>query len=664
MTGGRVVVLGPTGLNFAAGMSGGIAYVLDVDGGFRARCNTELVGFDEITPDEARGAARLVEEHRERTGSPVAAAPARGLGGDARPLREGHAARLQARAGRELAPRARPRWPRAAGPPRRRATRPGADLAMGELGASCASSGSASRSATRASACTTTGSTSRCPTTRTLREQGGRCMDCGVPFCHEGCPLGNRIPDWNDLVYRDRWQDALVQLHATNNFPEFTGLICPAPCESACVLDINDDPVTIEQIELAIVTRGFDEGWIDAEPAGRAHRQDGRRGRARARPGLAVAAELNKLGHKVTVYERDEAPGGLLRFGVPDAKLEKWIIDRRVELLEEEGIELRVRHGRGPRRDGRRAARAPRRGGGGDRLARAPRPRGARPRAGRRALRDGLPLPAQPLGGAPGGPPGARDAAGPGDQRRRAGAWSWSAAATPAWTASPTPCARAPRTCCCSTSTRRCRRAGARPARPGRCRPSARPPPTRSTRAASAASAPRSSSCAGEDGRVTGVRGRRVEGTSSRDLKPVPGSEFEEPAELVLIAIGFSHPEHEGAVEQLGLDLDARGNVKAPVYGTKVEGVFACGDARIGPVARGHGDRRGPPLRARRRPVPRRHRRGAPHPAPRRCSPTRTATRTRCATRPRSPAPSRSATPSGPAPGTSAEARPVYPAAS
>ena len=108
------------------------------------------------------------------------------------------------------------------------------------------------------------------PDDQTLREQGGRCMDCGVPFCQEGCPLGNKIPDWNDLVYADQWREALTQLHATNNFPEFTGLICPAPCESACVLDINDDPVTIEQIELAIVTRGFDEGWISAQTAGRA----------------------------------------------------------------------------------------------------------------------------------------------------------------------------------------------------------------------------------------------------------------------------------------------------------------------------------------------------------------------------------------------------------
>src|SRR5918997_1621232 len=165
-----------------------------------------------------------------------------------------------------------------------------------------------------------------------MGEQGARCMDCGVPFCHEGCPLGNRIPDWNDLVYRDRWRDALTQLHATNNFPEFTGLICPAPCESACVLDINDDAVTIEQIELAIVTRAFDEGWIAASPPdARSGRTVGVIGSGPA--GLAVAAELNQHGHQVTVYERDEGPGGLLRFGVPDAKLEKWIIDRRVALL-------------------------------------------------------------------------------------------------------------------------------------------------------------------------------------------------------------------------------------------------------------------------------------------------------------------------------------------
>ncbi len=172
-----------------------------------------------------------------------------------------------------------------------------------------------------------------------LRRQGARCMDCGVPFCHEGCPLGNLIPDWNDLVYRDKWRDAIDELHSTNNFPEFTGLICPAPCESACVLAINDDPVTIEQIELSIVERAFAEGWVVPEPPAR------RSGRTVAvvgagPAGMAAAAELNRCGHAVTVYERDEGPGGLMRFGVPDAKLEKWIIDRRVSILEQEGIEF------------------------------------------------------------------------------------------------------------------------------------------------------------------------------------------------------------------------------------------------------------------------------------------------------------------------------------
>jgi glutamate synthase (NADPH/NADH) small chain len=142
-----------------------------------------------------------------------------------------------------------------------------------------------------------------------LRDQGARCMDCGVPFCHDACPLGNLIPDWNDLVYRDRWRDALTKLHATNNFPEFTGLICPAPCESACVLDINDDAVTIEQIELAIVTRGFEEGWIAPDPPEfRTDRTVAVIGSGPA--GLAVAAELNKLGHSVTSTSATRGPAG------------------------------------------------------------------------------------------------------------------------------------------------------------------------------------------------------------------------------------------------------------------------------------------------------------------------------------------------------------------
>src|SRR5947208_635438 len=322
-----------------------------------------------------------------------------------------------------------------------------------------------------------------------LRRQGGRCMDCGVPFCHEGCPLGNLIPDWNDLVYRGDWKRAIEQLHATNNFPEFTGLICPAPCESACVLDINDDPVTIEQIELGIIERAWTEGWVVAEPPEeRTGKTIGVVGSGPA--GLAVADQLNRAGHTVTVYERDEGPGGLLRFGVPDAKLEKWIIDRRVDVLVEEGVEfvydcdigrdltaeeLRSRH---------------------DAVVVA---------IGSRVHRD-LEVPGREL-------EGVHFALDEGGKRE------WNAEVI---------------------------------------------------------------ELLGEDGRVTRARARRVEGTSSRDLRAVPGTEHELPADLVLIAIGFSHPEHEGLIEQLGIDLDARGNVKASVYETSAVGVFACGDARVG----------------------------------------------------------------------------------
>ena len=170
-----------------------------------------------------------------------------------------------------------------------------------------------------------------------LKRQASRCMGCGVPFCNDACPLGNLIPDWNDLVRTGKWREAIDQLHATNNFPEFTGLICPAPCESACVLAINDDPVTIKQVEYAIVERAWNEGWITPNPP------DRRTGQhvavVGAGPaGLAAAQELNQVGHEVTVFERDEAPGGLMRFGVPDAKLEKWMIDRRVDVLAAEGI--------------------------------------------------------------------------------------------------------------------------------------------------------------------------------------------------------------------------------------------------------------------------------------------------------------------------------------
>jgi glutamate synthase (NADPH/NADH) small chain len=175
------------------------------------------------------------------------------------------------------------------------------------------------------------------PAPKELKDQGARCMDCGVPFCQSGCPIGNIIPDWNDLVYRDRWQEAIERLHKTNNFPEFTGRVCPAPCENACVLGINAPPVTIKNIELAIVEHAYDKGWIRADkPKHRTGMKVAVIGSGPA--GLACADELNKKGHKVTVYEKNELIGGLLTLGIPDFKLEKWVVARRVDRMRAEGI--------------------------------------------------------------------------------------------------------------------------------------------------------------------------------------------------------------------------------------------------------------------------------------------------------------------------------------
>ena len=410
-----------------------------------------------------------------------------------------------------------------------------------------------------------------------LREQGGRCMDCGVPFCHEGCPLGNLIPDWNDFVYRADWEGALRQLHATNNFPEFTGLICPAPCESACVLDINDDPVTIEQIELGIIERGWANGWVvPAPPEARTGRSVGVIGSGPA--GLAVADELNKLGHAVTVYERDEGVGGLMRFGVPDAKLEKWIIDRRADLMADEGVEFRcgVEVGRDvsadellDRHDAVVVA------------------------IGSRVHRD-LEVSGRELDGVH----FAMDYL---YQRNRAVA---------RMEGRPAPEPAVPIVAegkhvivvgggdtgmdCMSNSLREgavdVRMLDVYPELPASGRHETTPWPLAPKRTPTTYALEEGGErqwnaevvAVEGEGRVQRVRARRVEGTSSRDLRPVPGSEFELPADLVLIAIGFSHPEYAGPVDDLALEKDARGNVKAPVYATSHDGVFACGDARVG----------------------------------------------------------------------------------
>ena len=414
-----------------------------------------------------------------------------------------------------------------------------------------------------------------------LQRQGARCMDCGIPFCHEGCPLGNLIPDWNDLVYRGKWREAIDQLHATNNFPEFTGRICPAPCESACVLAINDDPVTIEQIEMAIAERAFDEGWVVPDPPTR------RTGKTVAvigsgPAGLAVADELNRCGHSVTVYERDEGPGGMMRFGVPDAKLEKQIIDRRVDILAAEGIEFVYDTDVGltvPAREIKRRH---------DAVVVA---------TGSRVQRD-LDAPGRSL-------QGIHPAMEYLYQRNR-----WVAKQEGRPYREPEPgreiTAADKRVIvvgggdtgmdCVSNSHRE----GAQSvvmldvymALPENGRDPRHPWPLPAKRTLTTYALDEGgkrrwgtevTGFGGRDGRVSHVNARKVTGTSSRDLTPVPGSEFVVEADLVLIAIGFSGPERTGVVEQLDLELDKRGNIRTEqTYRSSTPGLYACGDARIG----------------------------------------------------------------------------------
>ncbi len=414
-----------------------------------------------------------------------------------------------------------------------------------------------------------------------LRRQGSRCMDCGIPFCHEGCPLGNLIPEWNDLVNRDKWREAIDALHTTNNFPEFTGRICPAPCESACVLAINDDAVTIEQIELAISERAFAEGWIGPEPPAR------RSGKTVAvvgagPAGLAVADELNRAGHTVTVFERDEAPGGLMRFGVPDAKLEKSVIDRRVAILEAEGI--RFVYGVDVGRDMTAAELS----GDHDALVLA---------IGSRVSRDMVTI-GRELSGIhlamdylyqrnrwvakqEGRPFRAVD---PGEEISAAGKRVVVVGGGDTGMD------------CISNSHREGASSvvmldvyrqlssdGIDPLHPWPLPPKRTPMTYALEEGGKRRWGTEVTGFGGVDSHVTQVYARKVTGASSRDLTPVPGSEFALDADLVLIAIGFEHPEHDGCVRELALDLDRRGNIRTTqTYKTSSAGVFACGDARIG----------------------------------------------------------------------------------
>lgn len=412
-----------------------------------------------------------------------------------------------------------------------------------------------------------------------IRDQGARCMNCGLPFCHKGCPLGNLIPDWNDLVYRGRWKEALAALHATNNFPEFTGRICPAPCEASCVLAINSEPVTIEYIEKAIVDRGFEEGWITPTPP------EKRTGKKVAvvgsgPSGLATAYQLNRAGHQVTLFERNEYIGGLLALGIPDFKLEKEVIERRVEVMRAEGVEFRTSTNVGvdiPAADLQKKYDAtcltggstiPRRlGVPGEELEgvypamdfltqqnRINRGQAVFPderitATGKRVLILG------------GGDTGA-DCLGTAHRQGAEVVYQYEILPEP-----PT----------------------------GRSEKNPWPlwPLILRTSAAHEEGGVRdysilTKSFSGVDGKVTKLHGVRIEwGAPDENGRPsmneVEGSEFELDVDLVLLALGFLHPQHEGMVEQLGVELDARHNVKTDVDKmTSVPGVFAAGDMARG----------------------------------------------------------------------------------
>jgi glutamate synthase (NADPH/NADH) small chain len=415
------------------------------------------------------------------------------------------------------------------------------------------------------------------------RTQAARCMDCGIPFCNDGCPLGNIIPDWNDLVFRDKWEDALVRLHATNNFPEFTGLVCPAPCEQACVLGINSDPVTIKQVEWEIIRKGFEEGWVrPVKPEQRTGRSVAVVGSGPA--GLAAAQQLTRAGHTVTVFEKADRIGGLLRYGIPDFKLEKWIIDRRLEQMREEGVSFQTGVHVGldlSAQELRKSFDAVLLCTGCE----APRelPVEGRDLAGIEFAMDFLPQQNRRVAGDAldpahdilatdrhvvilGGGDTGSDCVGTSHRQRARSVTSLELLPQPPQ--------------------------GRHPAEPW-------PLPMRMTYSVSSSHAEGgereyavlTKRFSGENGSVNRLHAVRVAFDRDERQRPlmntmheVPGSEFSIPADLVLLAMGFVHPVHEGLVEGLGVELDPRGNVRATTqdFATSEAGVFAAGDVRRG----------------------------------------------------------------------------------
>ena len=405
-----------------------------------------------------------------------------------------------------------------------------------------------------------------------LRRQAGRCMDCGIPFCHSGCPLGNLIPEWNDLAWRGDWREAIERLHATNNFPEFTGRLCPAPCETACVLGINQPPVTIKQVEVTTIEEAFEKGWVEPKPP---ERLTGKTvavvGSGPA--GLAAAQQLTRAGHTVAVYERADRIGGLLRYGIPEFKMEKAVLDRRLAQMEAEGTRFRP----GVDVGGQLTGQALRERYDAVVLA-----------VGATAWRD-LPVPGRDLGGIMQAmeflPPANRVAVGDTVEGQVTAEGKDVVILGGGDTGAD----------CLGTSLRQ----GARSVtqleimpRPSEERPSGQPWPTypMTYRVSSAHEeggervyAVSTQQFVGDEhGNVAGLQLTEVQLVDGR-FQPVEGSERTIPAQLVLLAMGFVGPEKGALVEQLGVDLDPRGNVaRADDYMSSVPGVFVAGDAGRG----------------------------------------------------------------------------------
>jgi glutamate synthase (NADPH) small chain len=405
-----------------------------------------------------------------------------------------------------------------------------------------------------------------------ITEQAGRCMDCGIPFCHQGCPLGNIIPEWNDLVWRDDWEGAIERLHATNNFPEFTGRLCPAPCETACVLGINQDPVTIKNVEVAIADRAWESGYVRPQPpewlSGRTVAVVGS-----GPAGLAVAQQLTRAGHTVAVYERADKVGGLMRYGIPEFKMEKKYLERRVDQMRREGTVFRAGVDVGTEITGAQLTERF------DAVVLA---------IGATVARD-LPITGRELGGI-------HQAMEFLPQANRAALGDTVEAQITATGKHVVIIGGGDTGADCLGTSHRQKAASVTQLeimpQPGTDRPGGQPWPTYPMlfRVSSAHeeggervySVSTQEFLGDENGNVRALRLVDVEFVDGR-ITEIEGTEREIPAELVLFAMGFTGPEQDGVVAQLGVDLDERGNiVRDQSYMSSVPGVFVAGDAGRG----------------------------------------------------------------------------------